>query len=74
MDHPHIETIRRFFQAYAQRDLDGLRGIPAADGRKLDHFVCVLWRFEDSRIVEGRHFFSDPEAVDGFFNHVAGAP
>jgi hypothetical protein len=41
------------------------------DGRNLDHLVCVLWRFERSKIVEGRHFFSDLEAVNSFFNSVA---
>ena len=41
------------------------------DGRNLDHLVCVLWKFENGKIVEGRHFFSDPKAADDFFNHAA---
>ena len=44
------------------------------DGHNLDHLVCVLWKFEDSKIVEGRHFFSDPAAVDNFFNYLATLP
>ena len=41
------------------------------DGHNLDHLVCVLWKFENSKIVEGRHFFADPKAADDFFNYVA---
>ncbi len=41
------------------------------DGHNLDHLVCVLWKIENGKIVEGRHFFSDPKAVDNFFNYVA---
>jgi len=41
-----------------------------ADGNNLDHLVCVLWRFADGKIVEGTHFFADPEQVDGFFSAV----
>lgn len=40
------------------------------DGRNLDHLECVLWKFKDAKIVEGRHFYSDSEAVDNFFNYV----
>lgn len=132
--HPHLATLNQFFQAYAQRDFDGLRQVLAADARwtalgqhplagvkngfdeviqffdqmgavmgrsnprveklivsanetyviecqrvitnrtdgyNLDHLVCVLWRFENSKIVEGRHFFSDSQAVDSFLNAVA---
>lgn len=129
--HPHLSTINQFFQAYAQRDIAGLRQVLATDARwtalgqhplagvkngfdevirffdqmgavmgrsnprveklivsanetyviecqrvitnrtdeyNLDHLVCVLWRFENFKIVEGRHFFSDPQAVDNFFS------
>lgn len=41
------------------------------DGHNLDHLVCVLWKFENGKIVEGRHFFSDPEAVDQFFTYLS---
>ena len=41
------------------------------DEHNLDHMVCVLWKFENSRIVEGRHFFADPKAADDFFNYIA---
>jgi uncharacterized protein len=44
------------------------------DGHNLDHLVCVLWKFENSKIVEGRHFFSDPVAVDSFFNYLSTLP
>lgn len=40
------------------------------DGHNLDHLVCVLWTFENGKIVEGRHFFADPRAMDEFMNHV----
>jgi ketosteroid isomerase-like protein len=43
------------------------------DGRNLDHLVCVLWKFENGKIVEGRHFFADPQAADGFFNAILAA-
>jgi ketosteroid isomerase-like protein len=42
-----------------------------ADGINVDHNACVLWRFENGKIVEGRHFFADPEAVDRYFTAVA---
>ncbi len=41
------------------------------DGHNLDHLVCVLWTFENGKIVEGRHFFADPMAADKFFTYVA---
>lgn len=41
------------------------------DGISLDHFASVLWTFENGKIIEGRHFFADPEAVDEYFNAVA---
>lgn len=43
------------------------------DGISLDHNACVLWTFEDGKIIEGRHFFADPEAVDKYFTAVAAA-
>jgi ketosteroid isomerase-like protein len=128
------ELIRRFFQAYGQRDLEAVRQVmdekvkwtfpgthPLAgvklgiaevvaffdamgtimgeskvqnqtliigtndeyviecqhistqrdDGMNLDQDMCVLWRFEGERIIEGRHFPADPAALDEFFNWVA---
>jgi len=136
MNHPNLDLIDEFFQAYSKRDFDGLRRVLAEnatwtslgrhplsgvrngfdeviaffdtmgevmgrsntkvekliiganddyviecqhvwtnreDGYNLDHLVCVLWKFKNSQIVEGRHFFSDPQAVDTFFNYVATA-
>jgi ketosteroid isomerase-like protein len=42
------------------------------DGNNLDHQACVLWTFEDGKIIEGRHFFADQEAVNRYFTAVAG--
>lgn len=41
------------------------------DGHNLDHMVCVLWTFENGKIVEGRHFFADPRAADDFYSYIA---
>ncbi len=38
-----------------------------ADGQNLDHLWCVLWKFEDGKITEGRHLAADQYAVDKFF-------
>jgi len=43
----------------------------AEDGDKLDHLVCVLWKIENSKIVEGRHFFADPAAADNFISYIS---
>ncbi len=37
------------------------------DGHNLDQYWCVLWRFEDGKIKEGRHLASDQQAADEFF-------
>ncbi len=42
------------------------------DGNNIDHLMCVLWRFSGGKIVEGTHFFADPEQADRFFTGVAG--
>jgi len=42
------------------------------DGYNLDHHACVLWRFKDDKIIEGRHFFAEPEAMNKYFTAVAG--
>jgi ketosteroid isomerase-like protein len=41
------------------------------DDNNLDHYACVLWKFENGKITEGRHFFSDPQAVDKYFTALA---
>lgn len=41
------------------------------DGNNLDHYACVLWTFSEGKIVEGRHFFADPPAVDKYFTAMA---
>jgi len=41
------------------------------DGINLDHHACVLWTFKNGKIVEGRHFFADPEASDKYFTEVS---
>jgi ketosteroid isomerase-like protein len=40
------------------------------DGINIDHHVSVLWTIENGKIVSGRHFFADPQAVDDYFNTV----
>ncbi len=40
------------------------------DGINIDHFVTVLWTIDAGKIVSGRHFFADPEAVNTYFNSV----
>jgi ketosteroid isomerase-like protein len=43
------------------------------DGHDLDQMVCVLWTFANGKIVQGTHFYSDPQAADAFFrNALAG--
>jgi len=41
------------------------------DGFNLDHYACVLWTLANEKIIEGRHFFADPQAVDRYFSAVA---
>lgn len=41
------------------------------DGHNIDHQVCVLWTFKDGKISEGRHFFSNQDAANAFFSHIA---
>ena len=41
------------------------------DGANLDQQMCVLWRFEDGKIVEGRHFVADQRALEEFFSRVS---
>lgn len=42
------------------------------DGHNLDHEWCVLWRFENGKIVGGKHLAADQYAADEFFNAVMG--
>ena len=42
-----------------------------SDGHNLDHQWCVLWKFENGMIIEGRHLAADQDAVDRFFKAVA---
>jgi len=41
------------------------------NGPNLSHYSCVLWSFKDGKITEGRHFFSDQESVNNYFNEMA---
>lgn len=40
------------------------------DGNNLEHHSAVLWTIENGKIIEGRHFFADPQAVDKYFSTV----
>jgi ketosteroid isomerase-like protein len=40
------------------------------DGNNISHHVSVLWTIEGGKIISGRHFFADPEAVDSYFTRV----
>ena len=40
------------------------------DGINISHHVSVLWTVQNGKIISGRHFFSDPQAVDNYFTHV----
>jgi ketosteroid isomerase-like protein len=40
------------------------------DGINIEHHATVLWTIKNGRIISGRHFFADPEAVDDYFNTV----
>lgn len=42
------------------------------DGVDLDQDACVLWKFRDGKIVEGRHFVADERALEEFFNKAMG--
>jgi ketosteroid isomerase-like protein/uncharacterized protein YndB with AHSA1/START domain len=41
------------------------------DGINIEHDVCVLWKFENGKIISGRHFFADPQTSDHYFNSVS---
>lgn len=40
------------------------------DGVNLYQDMCVLWMFENGRIVHGKHFMSDQYEADAFFQKV----
>ena len=42
-----------------------------SDENNLEHHACVLWTFKNGKIVEGRHFFSDQQAVNKYFGSLA---
>jgi ketosteroid isomerase-like protein len=44
------------------------------DGINVDHHATVLWTIRDGKIIEGRHFFADPVALDQYFTSVSKAP
>jgi uncharacterized protein len=37
------------------------------DGINLDHHWCVLWTFQNGKIVEGKHFAENQYLADEFF-------
>ena len=41
------------------------------DDINIDHMACVLWTFRNDKIIEGRHFFGDPERVSKYFTAMA---
>ena len=40
------------------------------DGINIEHDVSVLWKFENGKIISGRHFFADAQAADHYFSTV----
>jgi uncharacterized protein len=40
------------------------------DGINFDQDMCILWKFKDGKIIEGKHFISEQLEVDTFFNKV----
>jgi ketosteroid isomerase-like protein len=41
------------------------------ENNNLEHYACVLWTFENGKIIEGRHFFSDQQALNKYFSALA---
>ena len=37
------------------------------NGPNLDQQMCVLWGFENGKIVSGRHLIADQDALDAFY-------
>jgi ketosteroid isomerase-like protein len=42
-----------------------------SDNNNLEHYASVLWTFKDDKIIEGKHFFADQQAIDKYFTAVA---
>ena len=42
-----------------------------SDNNNIEHEICVLWTFEEGKIISGKHFFSEAEKADNFFNLVS---
>src|SRR5438045_3732648 len=40
------------------------------DDHNLDQHWCVLWKFENGKITEGRHLAADQHAADEFFTRL----
>lgn len=36
-------------------------------GMNLDHQWCILWKFENGKIIEGKHFAENQHHADAFF-------
>jgi uncharacterized protein len=43
------------------------------DGNNLDHRWCVVWRFRNGKIIEGRHLAGDQHEADRFFHKISQA-
>ena len=41
-----------------------------AEGPNLAQQMCVLWEFENGKIVSGRHLIADQDALDAFYTAV----
>lgn len=41
------------------------------DNIQLEYYACVLWTFENGKIIEGRHFFSDQQEINNYFPALA---
>ena len=40
-------------------------------GDVIENLVCILWKIEDSKIIEGRLFFADPEMADNLISYIS---
>jgi uridine kinase len=40
------------------------------DGINIDHYWCVLWKFDHNKICEGRHLAGDQYAIDDFLTKI----
>lgn len=37
-------------------------------GINIDQYMCVLWKFKDGKIIEGKHFTTGQYELDSFFS------